>query len=73
MDFILYKGRISRGDTIVLEAKNRPRVTKVKAILKPKPLDEMRDPRERFKTVDFATAAAGVKIVAHKIEDVISV
>ncbi len=72
MDFILYKGRISRGDTIVLEAKNKPRVTKVKTILKPKPLDEMRDPRERFQTVDTVTAAAGVKIVAQNIEDVIA-
>jgi translation initiation factor 5B len=72
MDFILYKGRITRGDTIVLEAKNKPRVTKVKTILKPKPLDEMRDPRERFQTVDTVTAAAGVKIVAQNIEDVIA-
>ncbi len=72
MDFILYKGRITRGDTIVLEAKNKPRVTKVKTILKPKPLDEIRDPRERFQSVDSVTAAAGVKVVAQNIEDVIA-
>ncbi|MDO9537245.1 MAG: translation initiation factor IF-2 [Thermoplasmata archaeon] len=72
MDFILYKGSIRRGDTIVLEAKNQPRITKVKAILKPKPLDEIRDPREKFDSVEFATAAAGVKIVAQNIEDVIA-
>lgn len=72
MDFILYKGRISRGDTIVIEAKNQPRITKVKAILKPKPLDEIRDPRERFDSVDSVTAAAGVKVVAQNIEDVIA-
>jgi translation initiation factor 5B len=72
MDFILYKGSIRRGDTIVLEAKNQPRITKVKAILKPKPLDEIRDPRERFDSVDYVTAAAGVKIVAQNIDDVIA-
>ncbi len=72
MDFILYKGSISCGDTIVLEAKNRPRITKVKAILKPKPLDEIRDPRQRFDNVDSVTAAAGVKIIAQNIEDVIA-
>jgi translation initiation factor 5B len=72
MDFILYKGRISKGDTIVIEAKNRPKVTKVKAILKPKPLDEIRDPRDRFDSVPTATAAAGVKVVAPDIEGVIA-
>jgi len=72
MDFILYKGSISCGDTIVLEAKNQPRITKVKAILKPKPLDEIRDPRQRFDSVDSVTAAAGVKVVAQNIEDVIA-
>jgi translation initiation factor 5B len=72
MDFILYKGSVKRGDTIVLEAKNKPRITKVKAILKPKPLDEIRDPRERFDSVNSVSAAAGVKIVAQNIEDVIA-
>ena len=72
MDFILYKGRISRGDTIVLSTKDRPRVTKVRTILKPKPLDEIRDPKERFDTVETITAAAGVKIVAQEITDVIA-
>lgn len=72
MDFILYKGRISKGDTIVIEAKNSPRVTKVKAILKPKPLDEIRDPRDRFDSVGSVTAAAGVKVVAPDIEGVIA-
>jgi len=72
MDFILYKGTVNRGDTIVLEAKGKPKVTKVKAILKPKPMDEIRDPRERFDTVNTITAAAGVKIVAQDITDVIA-
>jgi translation initiation factor 5B len=72
MDFILYKGMISRGDTVVLGTKGHPRVTKVKAILKPKPLDEIRDPRERFDAVDSVTAAAGVKVVAQDITDVVA-
>jgi translation initiation factor 5B len=72
MDFILYKGTINRGDTVVLEAKGTPKVTKVKTILKPKPMDEIRDPRERFDTINSITAAAGVKIVAQDITDVMA-
>ncbi len=72
MDFILYRGTIRRGDTIVLSTKTDPKVTKVRAILKPKPLDEIRDPRERFDSMDSITAAAGVKIVAQDITDVIA-
>jgi translation initiation factor 5B len=72
MDVILYKGKINRGDTVVLGTTDQPKVTKVKAILKPKPLDEIRDPRERFDTAEKITAAAGVKIVAQDITNVIA-
>ncbi len=72
MDVILYKGVMKLGDTIVLGTTGEPKVTKVKAILKPKPLDEIRDPKERFDSVDSITAAAGVKIVAQDITDAIA-
>jgi len=72
MDVILYKGRIQRGDTVVLGTTDKPKVTKVKAILKPKPLDEIRDPRERFDSVDEVTAAAGIKIVGQDIDGAIA-
>ena len=38
----------------------------------PKALDEMRDPRDRFTPVDSVSAAAGVKISAPGIEDLIA-
>ncbi len=72
MDLILYKGSLNRGDTVVLGTSGQPKVTKVKAILKPKPLDEIRDPRERFDSVDCITAAAGVKLVAQDITGVVA-
>ncbi len=34
----------------------------------PKPLDEIRDPRDKFSSVDSVSAAAGVKIVAPDLE-----
>lgn len=69
---ILYDGILRRGDIIVIGGKNKPIVTKVRAILLPKPLDEMRDPRDKFTPVDTVSAAAGVKISAPEIEDAIA-
>jgi len=40
----------------------------VKAILKPKPLDEIRDPKDRFDNVKEVSAAIGVKLLCQSIE-----
>jgi translation initiation factor 5B len=63
---------VKQGDTIVLGGIDRPIVTKIKALLKPKPLDEIRDPTERFKSVKKVSAASGVKISGKHLEDVIA-
>src|SRR3989338_5372594 len=62
LDVILYDGKIAGGDEIVFATDEGPKVSKVKALLKPKPLDEMRDPRQKFSSVESVTAASGVKI-----------
>jgi len=67
LDVIIYDGIIHVGDTIVVGARE-PIVTKVKALLRPRSLDEMRDPRKPFKSVHQVYAASGVKIVAPNIE-----
>lgn len=73
IDTIIFNGIICKGDTIVVGTElNKPIVTKVKALLKPKPLDEIRDPRERFNSVDEVIAAAGVKISAPDLAGVIA-
>jgi translation initiation factor 5B len=46
--------------------------TRIRAILVPKPLDEIRDPRDRFKSVDEVNAAAGVKIAAPLLDDALA-
>ena len=71
LNAILYDGMLKRGDTIVLGGKEKPVVTKVRAILLPKPLDEMRDPRDKFTLVDSISAASGIKISAPNLEGVI--
>lgn len=72
LDMILYSGTLKKGDTVALGTKGQPIVTKIKAILKPKPLDEIRDPRDRFDSVAEVNAAAGIKIACQTMEGVIA-
>ncbi len=71
IDVIIYEGIIRKNDSIVVGGR-QPILTKVKALLKPRPLDEMRDPRDRFQQVDEVCAASGVKIVAPNLEDALA-
>jgi translation initiation factor 5B len=64
IDVIVYDGRIRRGDDLVVGAKGDPIVTRVRSLLKPRPLDEIRDPRFRFAPVNEVHASCGVKIAA---------
>jgi translation initiation factor 5B len=69
LDVILYDGTIKRGDIVVLSGKNGPIETKVKALLRPKPLDEMRDPKDKFSNVHSVSAASGLKLIGPGIEE----
>jgi len=69
---IIYDGILRKDDTIILGGRSGPIVTTVRALLLPKPLDEIRDPRDRFSSVDKVSAAAGVKIVAPNLEDALA-
>lgn len=69
---IIYDGILKKGDTIVLGGKEKPIVTKVRAVLLPKPLDEIRDPHDKFSSVDTVSAASGVKVVAPDLEEAIA-
>ncbi len=72
IDCLLYDGYVKKGDEIVVGSLEGPVVTKVRALLRPKPLDEMRDPRNKFDGVDIIYAAAGVKILAPNLENVVA-
>ena len=69
---IIYDGTLQKGDLIVVGAKEKPVTTNVRAVLLPKPLDEIRDPRDKFSSVDSVSAAAGVKIAAPNLEEVLA-
>jgi translation initiation factor 5B len=68
LNIVVYEGTLQKDDLIVVGGKEKPIITNIRAILVPKPLDEIRDPRDRFSSVDCIVAAAGVKIVASGLE-----
>jgi len=72
LNVIIYDGTIQKGDLIVVGAKEKPIVTNVRALLLPKPLDEIRDPRDKFSSVNYVSAAAGVKIAAPELESALA-
>ena len=72
LDMILYSGTLKTGARGAIGTRGAPLVTRIKAILKPKPLDEIRDPRDRFDNVKELHAAAGVKIAVQDATGVIA-
>ncbi len=68
-DIILYDGSIRKSDYLVIGGKN-PIVTKIKALLIPRPLQELRVEKQ-FKSIEEISAAAGIKVAAPNLENVI--
>jgi translation initiation factor 5B len=68
LNAIVYDGTLHKDDLIVVGGKNGAISARVRAILVPKPLDEMRDPRDKFTSVDSVIASAGIKVVAPDLE-----
>ena len=70
-NMILIDGQMRKEDSIIAAKRDSVIVTKPKALLLPKPLDEMRDPRDKFKPVEYIQAAAGVKIASPDLDGVL--
>ncbi|MEM5772935.1 MAG: translation initiation factor IF-2 [Candidatus Aenigmatarchaeota archaeon] len=70
IDVILYDGKIARGDYLVVGGKE-PVVTKIRALLRPRPLQELRVEKQ-FESVEEVSASAGIKIAAPGLENVIA-
>jgi len=70
IDVILYDGKIRKGDYIVIGGRE-PLVTKIKSLLEPRELQEIRVERQ-FQAVDETEAATGIKISAPNLENVIA-
>jgi len=73
IDVILYSGVLKVNDRIVLGGKEHVVETKVRALLMPKPLQEIRvASAEKFSSVKELHAAAGVKVAAPCLEDALA-
>ncbi|MFA5357772.1 MAG: translation initiation factor IF-2 [archaeon] len=72
LDVILYKGTLKVNDSITIVGKNGIIETKIRALLQPKPLQEIRVTTEKFDSVKKVFAATGVKIAAPNLEGIVA-
>jgi len=70
-NMILIDGFLTKDHNLVVAKRDSVIITKAKAMLLPKPLDEMRDPRDKFKPIDQVHAAAGIKIASPELDGVL--
>ena len=71
LDVILYDGTLAIGDEIAVATQDDVVVTKVRSLLKPRPMKEILI-EDRFDRVKSVAAAAGIKVTAPNLENVIA-
>ncbi len=69
IDVILYNGTLRVNDTVAFATPNGVATAKIKALLKPKPLAEIRESSTKFFSIDEVSAASGVKISGNGFDD----
>lgn len=72
LDVILYDGVLKINDSIAFNSTGGPVESRVKALFKPKPLDEMRDPKQKFNPMREVAAACGVKIACDRADEAVA-
>ena len=71
-DVIIYDGILRKGDLIVTGGLEGPVITRVRSLLRPKPLVEIRAAKRELEPVDEVVAAAGVRVVAPGLEKAVA-
>jgi translation initiation factor 5B len=71
LDVILYNGTLSVGDEVAIARSDGVGQTKVRSLLKPRPMKEILI-EDRFERVKSVAAAAGIKVSAPNLEGVIA-
>jgi translation initiation factor 5B len=71
LDVILYNGTLAIGDEIAVATQGDVVVTKVRSLLKPRPMKEILV-EDRFERVKSVAAASGIKVTAPNLEGVIA-
>lgn len=72
IDVIIYEGVLKKNDIIVLGGINGPIITKVRSILVPRPLQDIKVVKTDLTPIDEVYAAAGVKIYAPDLENALA-
>lgn len=72
LDTIIYNGQLKVGDTLVIGSLDGAFTVKIRALLEPADLSEMRDKKVKFKNVKQVIAATGVKIAAPGLDKAIA-
>jgi len=72
LDVIIHDGTLKQNDTIVIGTLKEPISTKIRSLLEPLPLKDMKDKKTKFIHVKKISAASGVKISAPNIEEVVA-
>ncbi len=71
LDVILYDGTLAIGDEIAVATQGDVVATKVRSLLKPRPMKEILV-EDRFERVKSVAAASGIKVTAPNLEGVIA-
>jgi len=72
LDAIIYNGHLKVNDTLIIGNIGEPIVVKIRALLEPAELSDMREKKSKFKNVKEIFAATGVKISAPGLDKAIS-
>jgi len=72
IDVVIHDGTIREGDYLIIQSEEGVVETRVKALLIPLELNELREKKTRFKKVKEVVAAAGLRISAQGLKEVIS-
>lgn len=71
-DVVIYEGTLNKDDYIAVGGADSVITTKIRSLLKPESLSEIRDKKSKFKHIDSVTAASGIKILALKLDQALS-
>jgi translation initiation factor 5B len=69
IDVILYDGKLSVNDTIAFATADSVATSKIKALLKPKPLHQIGESTSGYSYIETVSAACGIKISGTGLED----
>jgi len=72
LDTIIYNGSLKVNDTLIIGNIGEPIVVKIRALLEPAELSDMREKKSKFKNVKEVHAATGVKISAPGLDKAIA-